>query len=316
MTISTVFVGIDIAKAHLDVFCSNDKSSRRWNNDDIDIPKLVAFLLSVSVQLIVMEATGKYEQRLLVALIEAGLPAVAINPRQARDFAKATGLLEKTDKLDAKALCLFAERVRPEVRALPDVTTRVLHEALTRRRQLVDMLVAEQNRLAQTIAPSVRKDVQEHIKWLKKRVEQSNDDLDKQVSKSPAWDAKVELLEGLKGIGRVTALTLLSAVPELGKLDRKQVAKLVGVAPLACDSGKQSGARRVWGGRADARASLYMATLVATRCNETIRAFYQQLLGRGKAKKVALVACMRKLLTIANAMVREHMRSLSFPALR
>jgi len=303
-----VFVGIDVAKAHLDVWCTGDTAAKRWKNDDTGIKELVAVLQREAPKLVVMEATGGYQRRVLVALVEAGIPAVAVNPRQPRDFARSMGRLEKTDALDAQVLMLFAERVRPEARQLADETTRLFEEALGRRRQLVEMMVAEKNRLQQALAPSVRQGIVEHISWLKKRIRESDKDLDDQVQKSPAWNAKVELLEALNGIGRVTALSLLSTVPELGRLNRKQIAKLVGVAPLARDSGKLSGTRGIWGGRAEARSSLYMATLVATRHNEAIRAFYARLLAAGKKKKVALVACMRKLLTIANAILRTHYR--------
>jgi transposase len=303
-----VFVGIDVGKEHLDAWCSGDPASTRWRNDDSGVEALVADLRGKSPKLVVMEASGGYQRRVLVALIEAGIAAVAVNPRQARDFAKALGLLEKTDQVDARVLMLFAERVRPEVRAITDETTRLFEEGLGRRRQLVEMLVAEKNRLQQASSRRVCADIEEHIRWLKKRVKESDHDLDARVSESPSWNAKLTLLEALDGIGRVTSLTLLSGVPELGKLNRKQIAKLVGVAPLARDSGKQSGKRCVWGGRADARSSLYMATLVATRYNDTIRSFYARLLAAGKVKKVALVACMRKLLTIANAILRAYFR--------
>lgn len=308
METEKVFVGIDVAKEHVDVFGSGDRTPTRWSNDEAGIESLVTVLIARAPTLVVMEATGGYQRKLLVALIERGLPAVAVNPRQARDFARAVGQLEKTDALDARVLMLFAERVRPEVRALADATTRLFDEVMGRRRQLVEMMVAEKNRLQHAEVSGVRKDIQTHLQWLKKRLRDTDNDLDKRVSRCPAWDAKVELLRELDGIGRVTALTLLSAVPELGTLDRRQIAKLVGVAPLAQDSGKRSGRRGIWGGRADARTVLYMATLVATRCNETIRTFYARLLAAGKLKKVALVACMRKLLTIANAVLRAHLR--------
>jgi transposase len=303
-----IYVGVDVAKEHVDVCCGDDEAVVRWSNDEAGIDQFVNQIRSRSVKLVVMEATGGYQRRLLVALIEAGIPAVAVNPRQARDFARALGVLEKTDAVDARALRLFAERVRPEVRALADATTRLFEEALGRRRQLVEMLVAEKNRLQQAQARKVRRDIESHVEWLKKRVRESDDDLDKRVSESPSWNAKVELLEALDGVGRVTALTLLSAIPELGTLNRKQIAKLVGVAPLASDSGKHSGHRSIWGGRAEARSCLYMATLVATRHNDAIRTFYARLVSKGKLKKVALVACMRKLLTIANAVIRTHLQ--------
>jgi transposase len=313
MQTQDVVVGVDVSKIHLDVFCSGDVSSTRWPNSDEGIKALVATLVAKPTKLVVMEASGGYQQRVLVALTEAGVAAVAVNPRQVRDFAKALGLLEKTDSIDARVLMLFGERVQPQVRALADETTRLFEESLARRKQLIEMLVAERNRLKQAQARAVRKDIEQHIKWLRKRVQDSDDELNTLVLKTPSWNAKVELLEAIDGIGRVTALTLLSTVPELGTLNRKQIAKLVGVAPLARDSGKQSGHRSIWGGRADARSGLYMAALVATRHNETIKAFYARLLARGKLKKVALIACMRKLLTIANAIVRAHLQQKTAP---
>ena len=221
--------------------------------------------------------------------------------------ARTVGRLEKTDKVDAKVLRLFAERIQPTVRALPDHETRRIEELVGRRRQIVEMLTAEKNRLQQALAAEVRFDIQEHITWLKKRLRDADRDLDTLIKRSASWNAKLELLEELDGVGRVTALTLLCTVPEIGTLNRRQIAKLVGLAPLSNDSGKLKGQRQIWGGRGDARASLYMAALVATRHNPTMRAFYARLLSAGKLKKVALVACMRKLLTIANAIVRKHL---------
>jgi len=302
-----VFVGIDIGKQDVDVAISAQEV-RRYRNDPQGISELVAALSASAPELVVMEATGGYQRRLLAALAVAGVPSAAVNPRQVRDFAKAIGRLEKTDQVDAQVLRLFAERIRPAVRKLPDDQTQLIDDLLSRRRQLVEMLVAEQNRLQQATAAPIRKDIAQHIGWLKKRLKEADHDLDTQVRNSPAWNAKVELLHELKGVGRVTALTLLCAVPEIGTLNRRQIAKLVGVAPLCSDSGKHRGQRSTWGGRSDARATLYMATLVATRHNHVIRAFYTRLLSTGKLKKVALVAAMRKLLTIANAVMRAHLQ--------
>jgi transposase len=302
-----MFVGVDVGKDHVDVVIG-EQASRRFSNDEAGITELVAVLSASPPQLVVMEASGGYHRRLLASLTVSKIAAVAVNPRQVRDFAKAMGRLEKTDQVDAQVLRLFAERIRPEVRVVPDEQTHILQELLGRRRQIVEMLVAERNRIQQARSKAVRKDIQLHIDWLKKRLRDTDRELDAEVGQMPAWEAKVELLQQLDGVGRVTALTLLCAVPEIGTLNRRQIAKLVGVAPLCCDSGKQSGIRRIWGGRADARATLYMATLVATRHNAAIRAFYTRLLAAGKLKKVALVACMRKLLTIANAIIRAHLQ--------
>jgi transposase len=300
------FVGVDVGKDFVDV-ATGAESPRRYSNDEDGIGEVVAALRASKPQLVVMEASGGYQRHLLASLCAAGIAAVAVNPRQVRDFAKAVGRLEKTDKVDAKVLRLFAERIRPAVRPLPDQQTQRIEELVGRRRQIVEMLVAEKNRLQQALVAEVRFDIQEHIAWLKKRLRDADRDLDTQIKRSPSWNAKVELLEELDGVGRVTALTLLSAVPEIGTLNRRQIAKLVGLAPLSNDSGKHKGSRQIWGGRSDARAALYMAALVATRHNPVIRAFYTRLLGAGKLKKVALVACMRKLLTIANAIVRKHL---------
>lgn len=301
------FVGVDVSKEFVDV-AVGEEPALRYDNDERGISELVAFLKSRTPRLVVMEASGGYQRRLLASLTVAGIAAVAINPRQVRDFARALGRLEKTDVVDARVLALFAERIRPPVRPVADEQTQELEELLGRRRQIVEMLVAEQNRLKQAQSAAVRRDLKQHIDWLKKRLRDADKDLDTAVHRNPAWHAKVELLQQLDGVGRVTALTLLCAVPELGTLDRRQIAKLVGVAPLCSDSGKRNGQRRIWGGRSDARAVLYMATLVATRANATIKAFYQRLLIAGKLKKVALVACMRKLLSILNATMRTHLQ--------
>jgi transposase len=301
------FVGIDVGKQFLDVAIGREPP-RRLGNDEAGIGELIAMLRLQPPTLVVMEASGSYHRRLLASLTVAGVAAVAINPRQVRDFAKALGRLEKTDGVDARVLALFAERIRPEVRPVADEETHMLEELLSRRRQIVEMLVAEQNRLKQAHSRAVQRDLEQHIAWLKKRLRDADKDLDASVSRNPAWHAKVELLQQLDGVGRVTALTLVCAVPELGTLNRRQIAKLVGVAPLCSDSGKHNGARRIWGGRSDARAVLYMATLVATRTNATIKTFYQRLLAAGKLKKVALVACMRKLLSILNATMRSHLQ--------
>lgn len=302
-----VYVGIDVGKDYLDVALSHEPKARRFTNNDKGVAELAAVLRELPVKLTVMEASGGYQRLALATLLDAGIAAVAVNPRQARDFAKAMGLLEKTDAVDARALMLFAERVRPEVRPQRDAQMLEFHELLMRRRQIIDMLVAERNRRQQAQSSRVRKNVQQHIDWLKKQLRDNEDELKGEVDKSPSWNAKVELLEQLPGIGPVTAFTMLSVVPELGTLNRKQIAKLVGVAPLCRDSGKQSGRRSTWGGRAEARAVLYMATLSATRCNPDIKAFYTRLVAAGKLKKVALIASMRKLLTILNATVRQHL---------
>lgn len=301
-----IYVGIDVSKNALDVAFSHEKAVRRFDNSDAGLKQLCQLLHDFHVQLVVMEATGGYQRLALATLAHAGFPSVAINPRQAREFARALGRLEKTDQVDAQVLMLFAERIRPEARPVVDETTRMFDELIGRRRQIIEMLTAEKNRQKQAHSKPVLKDIKEHITWLEKRLKGSDEELDRLVAQSPVWNAKVELLEAIPGVGRVTIIALLSAVPELGTLNRKQVAKLVGLAPLCHDSGLKRGRRGIWGGRSDARAVLYMPTLVATRYNDTIKAFYKRLVAAGKPKKLALVACMRKLLTIINAMLRAH----------
>jgi transposase len=233
------------------------------------------------------------------------LPALAVNPRQARDFAKATGKLEKTDKVDAQMLALFAERIRPALRPVPDETLEHVSNWLARRRQLVEMLTAEKNRRLQAKG-GIRRNIEAHITWLKAQLRDTEKDLSDTMSSCPTWNAVVELLDAEPGIGRLAAITLMAVIPELGTLDRKKIAKLVGVAPISRDSGTHRGRRFVGGGRAAARSCLYMATLVATRCNPKIKLFYARLLAAGKPKLLALTAAMRKFITILNAIVRQH----------
>ena len=305
-----VFVGIDVAKAHLDVAVGSEATSERFANDEDGIAKLIERLRSNQVALVVLEATGGYQRKVLAELLGAGLQAVAVNPRQVRDFAKAVGTLEKTDEIDSKILALFAERIRPKVRPVVDAATQEFQALLARRRQLMEMFVAEKNRVHQAATATVRRSVETHIKWLKSQIRDSDKDLENRLRDCPAWNLRIDVLESVPGVGRVTSMSLLADVPEIGTLNRKQIAKLLGVAPLSRDSGSQRGQRTTWGGRASARAALYMATLVATKHNPVIRDFYARLLARGKLKKVALVAAMRKLLTILNAMLRDHARGL------
>jgi len=266
---------------------------------------LVARLDQLRPALVVLEATGGMELPLVGALAAAGLPVVVINPRQAREFAKATGRLAKTDAIDAQVLAHFAEAVRPRLRPLADAAAQELSALMTRRRQLIEMLTAERNRL-RTAAPAVRPDIQEHIRWLERRLADLDGDLSQTIRSSDIWREKDDLLQSAPGVGPVVSTTLLADLPELGALNRKEIAALVGVAPLNRDSGTLRGRRTVWGGRSKVRSALYMATLVATQRNPVIRIFYQRLLSAGKPKKVALTACMRKLLTILNAMIRSR----------
>ncbi len=302
---SQVFVGIDVAKAQLDIALR--PTGERWalTNDDAGIAVLVPRLQAIAPQLIVLEATGSYQRAVVAALAAAGLPVAVVNPRQARDFAKATGQLAKTDALDARAIAHFAEAVRPMPRPLPDTQADELRALLARRRQLVTMRTAEQNRLG-SAPPRLLPDIQAHITWLNTRLTTLDDDLDTTLRASPVWQEREELLRSVPGIGPVCARTLLLDLPELGTLNRRRLAALVGVAPLNRDSGTLRGSRTTWGGRAHVRATLYMSTLVAVRYNPVFKAFYERLRAAGKAAKVALTACMRKLLTILNAMVKHH----------
>jgi transposase len=266
---------------------------------------VVEQLRALSPTLIVLEATGGVEVSLTSALAAAGLPVVVVNPRHVRDFARATGQLAKTDALDAQILAQFAEVMRPERRPLPDAQTQALAALVTRRRQLIEMLTAEKNRLSMA-PPPVRKSLRAHITWLERELAHTDTDLAQTIRQSPVWREKDELLQSVPGVGPVLTSTLLANLPELGTLTSKQIAALVGVAPLNRDSGTLRGKRTVWGGRAQVRAVLYMSAIVAARFNPVIRAFYQRLQTAGKAKKVALTACMRKLLTILNAMLKHR----------
>lgn len=299
------FIGVDVAKAELVVGVRPSHAAWSVANDDAGLATLVTRIRALGDVLVVLEATGGYEVAAVAALAAAGVPLVVANPRQIRDFARSTGQLAKTDQIDAHMLALFAERVRPEPRPLPDEATRALDALLTRRRQVVEMLTAERNRLTHALPP-IRRDLNQHIRWLARRLRDVDHDLDQMIQSSPVWRAKENLLRSTPGIGPVVSRTLLGDLPELGTLNRKQIAKLVGVAPLACDSGKHRGKRVVYGGRASVRAALYMGALVASRRNPVICAFYQRLRRAGKPPKVALTACMRKLLTMLNAMVRTQ----------
>ena len=304
-----MLIGIDVAKAELVVAAR--PSGERWTvaNDERGIRTLVERLKGQPPELIVLEATGGYELLCVAALVAAALPVVVANPRQVRDFAKATGQLAKTDRIDADILALFADRVRPTVRVLPDADAQELEALLARRRQLLEMLGAEKNRLGQVFGRGkrpVKKSLKTHIAFLERELRIADTDLGALVRESPAWRERDELLQSVPGVGRVLSLTLLADLPELGRLSRREIAKLVGVAPLSRDSGSFRGRRFVQGGRASVRAVLYMGALVATKRNAVISAFYQRLLAAGKPKKLALVACMRKLLTILNTMARTQ----------
>ena len=298
------FVGVDVSKAYLDIAVRPTGDGWRVTNDDSGVAQAVDQLAGLRPQLVVLEATGGLELPLAAALAEAGLPLAVVNPRQVRDFAKATGRLAKTDTLDAQVLAHFAEAVRPSPRPLPDAQAQGLSALLARRRQLIGMRTAEKNRLGSARHP-VRQRIETHIHWLEGELAELDKDLRDTIRQSPIWRAKDDLLQSVKGIGPVVSTTILAELPELGTLSRQQIATLVGVAPLNRDSGTFRGRRMVWGGRARVRAALYMGALVATRYNPVIKAFYQRLCVAGKAKKVAITACARKLLTILNAMLKH-----------
>jgi transposase len=303
MTEEAVSVGVDVAKNTLDLAVSNSNETRQFENDYEGITYAVRYIAKLKPDKIILEATGHFEMPLAAELQASRLPVIIVNPRQIRDFARATGILAKTDRIDARILALFGKQIKPEIRLLPDRKAREMSSLLARRRQLIEMLTAEHNRLLQADV-SIRSGIHTHIKWLEEAISTINDDLDHQIRSSPSWFEKDNLLKSVPGVGKVVSTTLLIELPELGQLNRRQIAALVGVAPLNHDSGTMRGKRTVWGGRAKLRSVLYMAALVGIRYNPIIAVFYQRLLNAGKAKKVALVACMRKLLTILNAIIR------------
>ncbi|MBU0690224.1 IS110 family transposase [bacterium] len=304
MEAAAVYVGIDVAQDHLDIATTADQV---WSvkHHPRAMTALAKRLVKLSPARIIVESTGKLEQELVIVLAEAKLPVVVINPRQVRDFAKATGVLAKTDRIDAQVLARFGEAVKPEVRSLPDEQTRDLMALVARRRQLHQMLRAERHRLLRAARP-LKKSLEQHIAYLEKQLAKLDDELQDKLRQSPLWQTQFDLLQSVPGIGPTTAATIIAELPELGRLSRHEIAALVGVAPFNRDSGKWKGKRATWGGRAPVRSALYMATLVATQYNPYIRAHYQQLVARGKAKKSALVACMRKLLVILNTMLKNQ----------
>ena len=302
------YVGFDVAKATLDVAIGSDGELVQVENSEAGIARLLERLGEVAPELVVLEATGGYESVVAGAIVGRGIAVAVVNPRQVRDFAKATGVLAKTDRIDARVLARFAEAVRPEPRPLPTAEAKELEEYLSRRRQLVDMLTMEKNRQSIAATERMKKSLKKHVEWLEEALRRANDDIDKAIRNSPAWREQEDLLRSMPGIGPVSARTMLAELPELGRLNRKKIAALVGVAPLNRDSGTLQGSRTCWGGRASVRQVLYMAAVTAVRCNPVIRRTYAALRARGKKHKVALVACMRKLLTILTAMVRDQRR--------
>ena len=301
-----VSVGIDVSKSRLDVAIHETAESWSCSNDASGGAALVPKLRQLKATRIVLEATGGFETLVTAVLSAAGLPVIVVNPRQVRDFAKATGQLAKTDHLDARVLAHFAAVIEPPLRPTQSDQAQHLEALLARRRQIVEMLVAEKNRLANNRDHAVVKDLKTHIAWLERRLKASDDELQRVLKATPAWRERDDLLRSTPGVGPVLSLTLLAQLPELGQLNRRQIAKLVGVAPFNWDSGKWRGSRHIWGGRAAVRAPLFMATLCAIRINPTVKSFYQRLIKAGKAPKVAITACMRKLLTILNLMIKTQ----------
>jgi len=303
-SLNECFVGIDVSKDFLDIAILPSNELYRVDHDEKGVKILVERLAKLDPTLIVLEATGGLEMALVTALATKRLPVVVVNPRQVRDFAKALGKLAKTDAIDARVLAEFAQKVRPEVRNIKDEHLQELTALIARRRQLNSMLTAEKNRLS-TAAKGLHKDIKAHIRWLEKSLNDINGQLDKSIRQSPVWREKDQLIQSVPGVGPVLSRTLITQVPELGTINNKAMSALIGVAPLNRDSGSFRGKRMIWGGRKSVRSVLYMATLVATRFNPIIKAFYERLGAAGKPFKVAMTACMRKLLRILNAIVKS-----------
>lgn len=299
-----IFVGIDVAKASLEAAIHPDTTTQTFSNNEEGWALCLAFLQPMTPALIVLEATGGYEMGIVRILVEKGLPVVVINPRQVRDFAKATGLA-KTDALDARIIARFAHAVKPEVRPFKAEDAEKLSALLKRRRQVVEMIAAEKNRLASS-PPWTQKEIKAHIAWMEESLKKTNGDVDALIKDSPLWKEKYEIALTVPGIGPVMASTLIAELPELGKLNRKQIASLAGVAPFNRDTGKMKGKRTIWGGRGHVRSILFMCTLVASRFNPVVKSFYCHLINAGKLPKVALTACMRKLLVILNTMIKNR----------
>lgn len=302
---SEAYVGVDVSKDQLDVKVLPVNEARQFSNDDSGIKTLVTFTKKIDPQLIVFESTGGLEMLAVSSLVENHLPVVVVNPRQVRDFAKASGRLAKTDSIDADTIARFARDIRPEIRPIKDEHAQLLSALNARRRQIVDMLVAEKNRLYTAPKPNI-KSIKKHLQWLEKSLQDINKDIDKTIRKSPTWRESDKILQSFRGVGPVVSAALLCDLPELGTLNRKKIATLVGVAPLNCDSGRFRGRRRIKGGRANVRRKLYMAAVASLRHNPMMKDFYDRLILAGKPPKVALTACMRKILTILNAMMKNR----------
>ena len=303
-TSSGKFAGIDVAKEKLDIGVLGEKKASQVGNDATGITSLIKKMKALKLALIVVEATGGYQRAVVLGLYEAGLPVAVVNPSRVRQYARASGLLAKTDKLDAFNLAEFGKQMKPRKFEAKSESERHVSALLVRRRQLEEMLKAEKNRL-RTVPVTMRGSIERMIEMLKEEIKRLEKELDRFMKENADWREQEEILRSAKGVGRITATTLLAELPELGKLDRKKIAALVGLAPMNFDSGKKRGYRKTKGGRMEVRNVLYMSTLVATQYNPLIKAQYQELQRRGKVKKVALTACMRKFLTILNAMKRD-----------
>jgi transposase len=301
-----LFVGLDVAKHRVDAHLRPTDETLSVAADEAGLATLAQWLQSRTPALVVLEATGGYEISVAAALATVGIPVAVVNPRQIRDFARATGQLAKTDALDARAIALFAEAVHPPARPLATEQAQVLSELVTRRRQLVEMLGAETNRRHQVRDRQLQQRIDAHIQWLRQALAKLEEDLGDSVRSSPVWRERENLLTSVPGIGPVTAFTLIAELPELGLLDRRAIAALAGLAPMNRDSGTLRGRRMITGGRPTVRRALYMATVSALRCNPIIAGFYARLTAHGRPNKVALIAAMRKLLTILNAIVRDR----------
>ena len=297
-------IGIDVGKEKLDVGVNDEKRVRVWNNDPAGRAELSDWVEQQKPDLVVVEASGGYEAALVSELVARGQAVALVNPTRVRAFARAEGILAKTDKLDARVIARFGATMKPQARARREEEQVKLNEKITRRRQLVLMLTAEKNRL-HTASPTMREHITNHIVWLQAEIEALEQQISQAIKANPAWTETAKRVDSAPGIGFITAATLVSDLPELGQLNRQQIAALVGVAPFNQDSGKHRGKRRIFGGRSSVRSVLYMATLSAIRHNPVIKEFYQRLLDKGKLKKVALTACMRKLLVILNTMVKS-----------
>lgn len=300
------FAGIDVSKATLDLGLAGESRVVRYGYDAAGIEAVIADLQGYALSRIVVEATGDLEKQLVTALVMAGVPVAVVNPKRVRDFARASGRLAKTDRLDALVLAQFGQAFRPPLYQAQSAEADQMSAWVSRRKQLVEMLTAEKNRLKMTRDATVRRQIEAHIRWLEGEIAALDSQISHLIDADPQWQATRDVLRSVPGVGPVVVATLLAELPELGTLNRQQVAALVGVAPLNRDSGQRRGKRHVVGGRATVRRVLYMAALTATRCNPAIRSFYQRLLAAGKEKKVALTACMRKLVVILNAMVRDQ----------